>query len=173
MTETLPGILIRVFNGDSAPLRRAVESTKGDEFARASALAALGYLVRSKAAMSDDDMQAYLMRIRQEATPRRESVFWMTWVTTVANLGYSDLRSEVEALIRDGFFPEGDFTREEFDLRVSRARSDASGLAGFGSDLVAPLEDASAAILSLAGAVANHAGHTLRTLAGGKDRARV
>ena len=74
VTETLPGILIRVFNGDSAPLRRAVESAKGDEFARASALAALGYLVRAKGAMSDDDMRAYLMRIRQEA-PRAASRF--------------------------------------------------------------------------------------------------
>ena len=173
VTETLPGILIRVFNGNSAPLRRAVESAKGDEFARASALAALGYLVRAKGAMSDDDMRAYLMRIRQEAGPRRESVFWMTWVTTVANLGYSDMRSEVEALIRSGFFPEGDFTREEFDLRVACARSDASGLAGFRSDLVAPLEDASAAILSLVGAAANHAGRSLRTLARQKDHAHV
>ena len=88
-------------------------------------------------------------RIRQEAAPRRELVLWMTWATTVANLGYSDMRSEVEALNRDGLFPEGDFTREEFDLRIARAQSDASGLAGFRYDLVAPLEDASAALLSL------------------------
>ena len=173
VTETLPGILIRVFNGDSAPLRRAIESAKGDEFARASALAALGYLVRARGAMSDDDMRAYLRRIRREAAPRRELVLWMTWATTVANLGYSDMRAEVEALNRDGLFPEGDFTREEFDLRIARAQSDASGLAGFRYDLVAPLEDASAAILSLAGAVANHSGRSLRALAERKDRPRL
>jgi hypothetical protein len=169
VTETLPGVLIRVFNGDSMPLRRAIESAKGDEFARASALAALGYLVRAKGAMSDDDMRAYLARLRQEAGPRRESVLWMTWATTVANLGYSDMRAQVEALVRDGLFPEGDFTREEFHQRVARARSDASGLAGFRSDLVAPLNNASAAILSLAGVVANHAGRRLRAIAGRQD----
>ncbi len=173
VTETLPGILIRAFNGDSVPLRRAIESAKGDEFARASALAALGYLVRARGAMSDDDMRAYLARIRQEAAPRRESVLWMTWATTVANLGYSDMRSEVEALNRDGLFPEGDFTREEFDQRIARAQSDASGLAGFHYDLVAPLEDASAAILSLTSTVANHSGRRLRALAGRWDRPRL
>ena len=97
----------------------------------------------------------------------------MTWVTTVANLGYSDMRAEVEALNRNGFFPEGDFTRQEFDLRVARAQSDASGLAGFRYDLIAPLEDASTAILSLAGIVANRSGRSLRAHAGQKDHARV
>ncbi len=172
VTETLPGILIRVFNGDSAPLRRAIESEKGDEFARASALAALGYLVRARGAMTDEDMRAFLARLRQEAGPRRELVLWMTWATTVANLGYSDMRSEVEALNRDGLFPEGDFTREEFDQRVARAQSDPSGLIGFRSDLIAPLEDASAAILSLTGVVASHAGRNLRAIVGRRDRSR-
>ena len=172
VTETLPGILIRVFNGDSEPLRRAIESAKGDEFARASALAALGYLVRARGAMTDEDMRAFLARLRQEAAPRCELVVWMTWATTVANLGYSDMRAEVEALNRDGLFPEGDFTREEFDHRVARAQSDPSGLVGFRSDLIAPLEDASAAILSLTGVVANHAGRHLRAIAGQKDRRR-
>ena len=48
VTETLPGVLISVFDGDTVPLRRAIESARGDEFARASALSALGYLVRAR-----------------------------------------------------------------------------------------------------------------------------
>jgi len=154
VTETLPGILINVFDGDTAPLRRAIESATGDDFARASALAALGYLVRAKGAMSDADMRLYLRRIRRDAAPRRESVFWMSWAATVANLGYDDMGAEVAELRSEGFIPEGDFDRRAFESRVALARSDASGLKGFADDFVAPLNDAASALLLLAGAEA-------------------
>ncbi len=172
VTETLPGILIRVFNGDAALLRRAIESAGGDEFARASALAALGYLVRARAAMSDDGMRAYLRRIRREMAPRRDSVIWMTWASTVASLGYKDMRSEVAALERDGYIPEGDFDREQFDLRIERAQSDASGLAAFAYDLIAPLDDATSTLLSLAGVEAAAAGRRLGALVPKGERGR-
>ena len=166
VTETLPGILIRVFDGDAGPLRRAIESAEGDEFARASALAALGYLVRAKDAMRDADMQAFLRRIRRETPPRRDSVLWMTWASTAASLGYENMRFEVAKLRNDGFIPGGDFTREEFDLRLDLARSDAAGLAAFRYDRVAPLENATSAVLALAGAELAEAGRRLRALAG-------
>jgi len=154
ITETLPGILINVFDGDTVPLRRAIESARGDDFARASALAALGYLVRAKGAMSDADMREYLRRIRRDAAPRRESVLWMTWAATVANLGYDDMRAEVAELRSEGFIPEGDFDRQAFDSRIAIARSDASGLKGFADDFIAPLDDAASALLLLGGAEA-------------------
>jgi hypothetical protein len=165
VTETLPGILIRLFNDDTALLRHAVESPKGDEFARASALASLGYLVRARGAMSDADMRAYIRRIRRDMAPCRESVLWLTWAATVANLGYADMRSEVADLKRDGFILEGDFDDQEFDLRIELARSDASGLAGFEYDLIAPLEDATSSILRLAGFEAAQAGRRLHAIA--------
>jgi Protein of unknown function (DUF1186) len=165
VTETLPGIVIRVFDGDTALLRHAVESPRGDEFARASALAALGYLVRARGAMSDADMRAYLRRIRRDMAPCRESVLWLTWAATVADLGYADMRSEVADLKRDGFIPEGDFNGQEFDLRIGLAQSDASGLAGFEYDLIAPLDDATSSLLSLAGFEAAQAGRRLHAIA--------
>ncbi len=165
VTETLPGILIRVFDGDAVLLRRAIESERGDEFARASALAALGYLVRARGAMSDDDMRGFLRRIRRDMAPRRDSILWLTWATTVASLGYRDMRAEVDGLKRDNFVPDDDFNGEDFDLRIGLAQSDASGLAGFERDRVAPLIDATSALLSLPGAEAAAAGRRLRALA--------
>jgi hypothetical protein len=164
VTETLPGVLINVYDGDPVPLRKAIESERGDEFARASALAALGYLVRAKAAMSDDDMRAYLRRIRREAPPRSESVFWLTWAATVANLGYEDMRAEVAALRYEGLIPEQDFDREAFDARLALAMSDAAGLAGFKEDLIAPLNDAASALCLLAGAEAAAGARRLRDI---------
>ena len=132
VTETLPGILISVFDGDTVPLRRAIESAQGDEFARASALAALGYLVRARLAMSDDDMRAYLLRVRREATPRRDSVFWMTWASTAANLGYRTCDFEILSSDPTASFPTATSTARR-SLRDLRSQSDAAGLSGFPS----------------------------------------
>ena len=114
--------------------------------------------------MTDDDMRAFLRRIRRDMAPRRESILWLTWASTVASLGYKDMRAEVAGLKREGFIPDGDFNGEDFDLRIALAQSDASGLAAFEYDLIAPLADATSAILSLAGAEAAAAGRRLRTL---------
>jgi hypothetical protein len=141
-TETLPGTLINVFDGDIDPLLRAIESTYGDEYARASALEALGYLVRAKRVLSDQDMRDYLSRLRRDAVPRDESIFWASWAATAANLGYEDLRSEVAILKKDGFIEERDFNLEDFDESLEVTRNDPAGLAGFRRDSVYPLDGA-------------------------------
>ncbi|RBP06513.1 uncharacterized protein DUF1186 [Roseiarcus fermentans] len=168
VTETLPGILIRVFDGDAARLRNAIESEAGDAFARASALAALGYLVRARAAMTDGDMRAFLRRLRRDAAPRRESVFWLIWASTAADLGFAGMRAEVADLRREGFIPEGDFSRADFDARVALARSDATGLRAFAFDFVTPLDDATSAILTMAGVQAAQAARRLQALSAGR-----
>jgi hypothetical protein len=95
VTETLNGILINVCDGDPAPLQQAIESENGDDFARASALEALGYLVRAKNVLGDEEMRAYLRRLRREMGPRDDSFIWAAWAATAANLGYDDLRPDV------------------------------------------------------------------------------
>ena len=149
VTETLPGILIRVFDGDVDPLKRAVESPAGDEFARASALSALAYLVRSKAALSDAQMVDYLRRILDGSRPRQDCIIWMAWAACAANLGYEELRPEVELLNEEGSIPGCDFTPDLFDERVELVSRDPSGLIGFHSDLLRPVESAIEAIESM------------------------
>jgi uncharacterized protein len=142
VTETLRGVLINVFDGDLAPLQRAIESETGDEFTRAAALEALGYLVRVKNVLDDEAMRAYLRRLRHEMKPRGDSMIWAAWARTAANLGYVDLRLHVATLNKDRFIPETDFTLEDFDVQARLAREDAVGLRGFAADRVGPFEDA-------------------------------
>ena len=151
VTETLPGILIKVFAGDVSALQRAIESAAGYEFARASALAALGYLVRSRRVMTDADMAGYLRRIRDDFTPYGASVIWAAWAATAANLGFAQLRGDVESLIREGLLSTEVFDLDCFDRQVELALSDASGLAGFESDYVGPLDDAISTLEKLSG----------------------
>ena len=143
VTETLPGILISVFDGEVGFLQDAIESQAGDAFARASALTALGYLVREKGILSQPDMKAYLWRLWRQMQPRGESILWLVWSSTVASLGYDDMSFAVLWLNREGFVPERCFRAEEFNRRMALAASD--------HDFVRPLDDAVAALKFLLG----------------------
>ena len=146
VTETLPGVLIRLFDGDVGLLQAAIESPLGDPFARASALAAYGYLVRAKNVATDVEARAYLQNLLREMKPRRESVVWMAWAACAANLGYVEFLSDVMRLNDDTLIPEGGFPPELFEERVASVRADRSGLAGFHADLVRPLRSAIEAV---------------------------
>lgn len=149
VTETLPGILIRVFDGDAGLLQKAIEAPTGNEFARASALAALGYLARSQSVLGDAEMANYLRRLKREMKPRRQSVVWLAWASCAANLGLAELRDEVVWLDEAGFIPDHDYPSEVFDERVKMVRRDRSGLAGFHADFVRPVSSAIGALESI------------------------
>jgi hypothetical protein len=141
-TATLTGILINLCDGDPQPLMGAIESQGGDEFARAAALEALGWLTRARATLSDEEMRAYLARLRREMKPRDESYLWQTWAATAANLGYADMRSEVASLHAYGWVDPIEFGLKDFDQQVKLARDKPSGLGGFEADGVTPFEKA-------------------------------
>ena len=140
--ETLPGILINVFDGDAAPLLSAIDSANGNEFARGSALLALGYVTRSKDALDDEAMRACLRRLRREARPREIPAFWSCWAETASALGYEDLKMEVAVLTKDELLDPMDFGLEDFDRIVDLARGDPAGLAGFHGQDIRPFDDA-------------------------------
>jgi Protein of unknown function (DUF1186)/SEC-C motif len=142
VTTTLRGVLVSVFDGDLSPLERAIESETGDEFARAAALEALGYLVRARSVLDDGAMRVYLRRLRREMKPRGESPLWASWAATAANLGYVDLRLDVATLNKDQFILETAFTLADFDRQARLAREDAAGLAGFAAEDIGPFHDA-------------------------------
>jgi hypothetical protein len=142
VTETLSGVLVNVCDGDLEPLMRAIESESGEDFARAAALEALGYLARARGLIGDEDMRAYLGRLRREMKPRGDSYVWAAWAATAANLGYADMRPAVAALSEQGFLDEFEFSLADFDARARVAREDETGLAGFAADRVGPFEDA-------------------------------
>ena len=146
--ETLPGILINVFDGDVGSLLTAIESPAGDEFARGAALEAFGYLVRSKGILDDEAMRELLRRLRREALPREASGFWFCWAETAAALGYEDLKMEAALLTKEGMLDAADFGLVDFDEVVGLARSDPTGLAAFRDQRVLPLDDAIGALES-------------------------
>ncbi len=147
ITDTVPGILVNVFDGDCGPLIVAIESAEADSFARGAALAALAYLVRSKGALDEDGMRALLERLRQSAlSPDASPDLALHWAEAVAALGYADLKMEVAVLAKEGLIDPKYFSLADFDERVALARSDPSGLAAFHAQGVSPVDDAIGAL---------------------------
>lgn len=142
VTETLPGVLVNVFDGDAGPLLAAIVSQAADEYARGAALAALGYLVRSRGALDDEAMRELMRRLRRETLPREISGFWLSWAQTAAALGYEDLKMEAALLAKEGLLDASDFGLVDFDEVVASARNDPAGVAGFHDEGVRPFDDA-------------------------------
>jgi uncharacterized protein len=138
VTETLPGILINVCDGDLEPLKRAIEAPAADEFARSAALSALAYLVRAKNFLTDDEMRDYLLRLNKEMRPRGPSFVWFTWAFTVAQLGYETLRAEAARLFSKRWIDESIAGLEHFHADLQLARGDADGLAAFHQARIQP-----------------------------------
>ena len=74
-TETLPGILIKVFDGDLEPLKRAIESPQRRRIRAPRRCTRSAISSARRGVLSEEDMRAYLRRLRREAKPRDESVF--------------------------------------------------------------------------------------------------
>ncbi|HXZ16741.1 MAG TPA: DUF1186 domain-containing protein [Roseiarcus sp.] len=142
ITETLPDILISVFDGDCEPLIAAIRSREADGEARGAALLALGYLVRSRGALDDDAMRALLEHLRQEAASEADQTMAQQWADAAAALGYDDLKMEVALLAKEGLIDPRYLSLVDFEEIVQIARSDPAGLAAFHDQQVQPLDDA-------------------------------
>lgn len=141
-TETLPGILIRVFDGDVAPLVGAVSAPGGDVHAKVSALAALVWLVQEREAMARAELRALFADLARNPALAPHEVFWEAWASFAAHFGWADLRPEVARQNRLGALPGKAFDAREFDdilTRVRRDPSDRTELERFGAR---PFEDA-------------------------------
>jgi hypothetical protein len=140
VTETLQGILISAYDGEAGHLQRVIESS-ADEFVRAAALEAMGYL-SAHGAIDQGVMRDYLLKLYDEMEPREESFVWSAWALTVANLGYEDFSEKVGELFRRGFVAQWDMNRSDFDRQLRLTLADPEREAGFKADRIAPFEDA-------------------------------
>lgn len=130
VTETLPGILINLYDGDPVPLQEVAEASKADVWVRASALEALGYLTRAEKALSDDEMRAYLRGFVGKLS-EEDPVIGSTWALVVAALGCDDIAPEVARALSKGLVDAEYYGIKDFHADLRIARDDPEGLAIF------------------------------------------
>jgi hypothetical protein len=119
-TETLSGVLISTYDGQLNLLEGLIESPAVDEFVRSAAMQVIAYLTHT-GALTEAHTRAYLVRLRAEMQPQDESYIWAEWAIAAANLGYGDLRGDVEALLDKGFINPKIMDASDFE-RMARGK---------------------------------------------------
>ncbi len=136
--ETLKGVLIKCFDGDTAPLREVIESTRAESITRGEALLALAWLARD-GRCPEQDFREYLRHLLTEMQPRQSDFVWYGWIVAAAILGYREFEADSKKLIEDGWVPEEWLTIEEFPELL--AAGDPDGKNGLLAEEVAPFDD--------------------------------
>jgi hypothetical protein len=140
ITETLPKILISTFDGSLPRLKQLIEDPAADEWARDSALGAMGYLTRD-GRIANEEMRAYLLHLHAEMLPRAIHPVWIGWVMAVTHLGYEDFAEVAEDVI-DRFIDPAFMRLEDFCRDLRRTLDDPERMAGFEFDRLRPFEGA-------------------------------
>ena len=119
ITEDLACILVRLFDGDQAPLRSLVEAESAEQYARGAALEALSWLTAT-GRIGRGETADYLRGLFTDMQPRqpnRENVVWAAWQQAIACLGLEDLAPLVgeafeRRLIHPSFLALKDFQED-------------------------------------------------------------
>ena len=141
--ETLKGVLIKCFDGDTAPLRHVIESTTAESITRGEALLALAWLARD-GSWPETEMRDYLRHLLSEMKPRDPDYIWYNLVVVAAVLGYDEFAAESAKLIEDGLVPEEWLTLAELPDLI--ATGDPAGKEGLLAEEVVPFDDVIASL---------------------------
>jgi hypothetical protein len=111
-TMDFPAILVRLYDGDPAPLRMVIEAEQADEFLRAGALTAMAWLTL-EGRIERDATIAYLSWLHEHGQPKGGNYLWTAWASTAALLGPADMLTLVEEAFLEGRIDETMVTVEE------------------------------------------------------------
>jgi hypothetical protein len=140
-TETLASILIGTYDGTLDVLKALIEAPEADAFVRSEALEALGFLT----AAGDLDpvaTTAYLRQLYTSLQPQAESFVWFSWALVIAIMRLEALDEVVEQAYARELIPLELGDLDEFHDMRRDALADASLLASFEREGIAPLDDA-------------------------------
>jgi len=123
--ETLSAILISLYDGDPGKLKRVIEASGADPWARVAALECFAWLAAC-GELPPEAGKDYLRQCFEALQPQETHPVWYGWQGCVALLGLSELEPLVARAFRSGFVDKDALSFEDFqaDLRVFRAASD-------------------------------------------------
>ncbi len=144
--ETLPSIVIGVFDGNADALFEAIFNTATEGEVRAALLGAATFLTW-EGRIDRAKMTAFLERFAATETTWDDAVAWCDWSDAIALLGLRHLEPLVSQAESDERLEKGLFDRDDFEELLARAeqtpddksRFDESSL-GYIDDVVAALQ---------------------------------
>jgi hypothetical protein len=130
-SQTLPSLLISLFDGDPSPLHMVAEAPDAEVESRCAAIEALGCLTRVEPAIPEEATRAWFVNFGKMLTDADDPLLGGSWALVVAALGYDDLAPEIARAISRGAVNSEFYTIKNFHADLREARADPSGLAVF------------------------------------------
>src|SRR5262245_22443864 len=128
-TETLPKIIISVFDGDTGTLIDACADSRIEGFVRCGLIGALARLTFD-GAVARDTMMAFLDRFEREPLAAPDDDAWQGWQDAIYLLGLEEMRERLRAACRTGRFVQAEgeleFCEEHLAIACNLAPGDPS-----------------------------------------------
>jgi hypothetical protein len=120
ITETVPRIMLNLFDGDARPLYEIVMHEAADEFVRAGMLRVLATLAQ-RGDIDRDEVASFLKAAHSSLQPQGENYVWVGWQEAIATLGLVGLRQSVKTAFEDGFIDPDVMSYRHFEFDLERA----------------------------------------------------
>lgn len=114
ITETLPKVLISLYDGDMEPIRGLIEDRSVDEFVRDAGFAAWTYFA-AQGEVTAEEARRYLLHCLETLEPKKHSHIWVSWIDAVTILGFADFRDAVRRVFEEQRLPPWVQTYEDFE----------------------------------------------------------
>ena len=144
-TETVPSIVLSVFDGDPGPLIAVIEDRAVDGLVRWGLLEVLARLTFD-GAVARETALAVLDRFDRERLAGDGDPAWEGWQEAVVLLGLGGLADRVRAAWDDGRCPQRDVDKLDWEERLSKACADPADAGRFELSRVERLDDPVAAL---------------------------
>ncbi|MDR3435028.1 DUF1186 domain-containing protein [Telmatospirillum sp.] len=141
ITMTVPGVLIRTFDGNREALEGLIEDEEVDDFVRAAGLDAWAYAVAS-GWLDREYARTYLRQCAEfRLKPRDRGFIWTSWLCALAYLGLSDFRDEVKRACDDGRIDKRDISFAEFEEMLAIGVTIGDPVAFLEKEAIRPFTD--------------------------------
>lgn len=140
MTETLSGIILSTYNGNSSVLKKVIEDPAAPDVARTESLIALAYLT-SAGQIEFEATNCYLRKIRLALLRNGPFEVAIAWTLAVAFLGFRDLAVDAESFFEKSENPFRAKGLELFRKDLERAVTDPSRMICFENERIGPIDD--------------------------------
>ena len=120
VTETLPKVLISLYDGDKECLYRLMNDPSVDGFVRSAAFDAWTYHVAA-GRIGREEAERYLSSALKTLEPQEEDFVWAAWLEAVARLGCVGLKDKVREAFDRGLISPGDISFRDFERILEAA----------------------------------------------------
>jgi hypothetical protein len=139
-TVTLPGILIRTYDGSLSRLQTVIEDTGVDDFARSGALNALAWLTAA-GQIPQETTAKYLRDLFTTLKSDGEGWVWVGWQDAISCLGFADMAGMVQKVFSRGWIHRSIMSFKHFEEDLRQRQRDTDPMAAFARQRVRPVED--------------------------------